>query len=181
MMEQAFGQLYYTAKSLVEVPLNNTRVILVATGAEEVGDFGSFEFIQQYQSQLPQETKFIIVDSIGLKNANRIIYGIGYPVHHWFPEMESLTRKLLAESPTTPLAFQAIPPFLQIASDHVPVEQVKYEFIWFASTAFVYHSAADTVKKLELEEYRLILEFIDYFLRSLDQANQNGISPKGAE
>ncbi len=164
----AVAQCYHLALCVAEKSLKNTRVILVATGAEEWGDYGAFYFVKKNPCKLFKEnTRFIIVDSIGTVEKAKIIYGIGLPVKHWSNFLENHARALIQET-NAPLEMQAIPPLLQIASDHVPVENAGFEFIWFASNTFIFHSSKDNISAVHQENYQQVCDFIEFYVRRID-------------
>ncbi|MCP4761635.1 MAG: M28 family peptidase, partial [archaeon] len=162
------AQIYHLALVLSENKLKNTRVVLVATGAEEQGDYGAYYFVQKYKSKYPPETtKYIISDSIGVEK-NLIVYGIGLPKKHWSPSLEKTAREIASED-EYPLKFIAIPPLLAIATDHVAVVPEKYEFLLFASMTSAIHTNKDTFEALDEKKYRQMLQFIENFVRKIDE------------
>lgn len=164
----AVAQCYHLALSVSQQPIKNTRIIIVATGAEEWGDYGAFYFVKENPCKLSKEnTRFIIVDSIGTADKGKVIYGIGLPIKHWSNFLEEHARTLIKET-GAPLEMQAIPPLLQISSDHVPVENKGYEFIWFATNTFIIHSPKDNIAALHKENFQQVCEFIEQYVRRID-------------
>ncbi len=167
------ASMYYLAKKIERggIELKNTRVIFVATGAEELGDIGAYEFIKDYQSQLPlNSTKFVILDSIGTKTANTITYGIGIPIKHFSPYLEVIARstnKKMGEK----LDYQAIPPLLQVATDHVPIYHKGYPFLLFSSNSFtIFHTKKDNWNALDKRSFQSFLVFSSEFLKKIDRS-----------
>ncbi|MFX1298802.1 MAG: M28 family peptidase, partial [Promethearchaeota archaeon] len=148
----------------------NIRLIICTTGAEEWGDYGAYYFIKENPCVLsPENTRFFIVDGIGTAEKTLILYGIGLPVRHWSLFLEKHARELIEES-GVPFMMRTIPPLLQVASDHVPVENAGFEFIWFASNSFIFHSSKDNIKALNEENFREVCEFLDKFVRKIDKS-----------
>ncbi len=167
------GQMHNLAQNLVEEPLKNTKIWLVATGAEELGDYGAYYFLNKYKEQLPRSnSRFIIVDSVGTPTSNQIIYGIGYPVRHFSPKLESCCRKLLEETPS-PLKMRTIPPLLQVATDHVPIDKEGYECILFISSDFVIHGKKDNWEAISPEIFFQICDFIEGCIRKMDNESSD--------
>jgi hypothetical protein len=164
----AVAQCYHLAHEVSVTPLTNTRIILVATGAEEWGDYGAYYFLKANPFSLSAEnSRFIIVDSIGIPEKSSIIYGIGLPMRYWSKNLENVARNMINEL-KSPLKMRGLPPLLQIASDHVPIDKAGYEFIWFASDSFVIHSSKDNLDALDEENFIHICEFIEKYVRKLD-------------
>ena len=164
----AVAQCYHLAHEISKNPLKNTRIILVATGAEEWGDYGAYYFVKENPFDLsPKNSRFVIVDSIGIPEKSSIIHGIGLPMRHWSIKLENIAKKMIKEF-KPPLKMRSLPPLLQIASDHIPVDKAGYEFIWFASDSFVIHSLKDNIKVLDEVNFIQICEFIEKYVRELD-------------
>jgi hypothetical protein len=164
-------QMYHLAHRVAAEPLQRTRLLLVATGAEELGDYGAEAFVAAYRSELDvTTTQFLVVDSLGLPEGNTVFYGIGAPVRHWSPELEAATRAELAAT-LIPVKMMAIPPLLQVSTDHVPVEQAGYPFLLYASTAFFYHSLRDSVDALHPDNFFHLCALIERVIRRLDRGD----------
>jgi Zn-dependent M28 family amino/carboxypeptidase len=139
------AQLYHLAREVNKKPLNNLHLTLVATDAEELGNMGAHAFLRAFKDKYPKKTtKFLIIDSIGCKDNNTIVYGVGIPIKHYSLSLEKLIREELDIS-GVPLIMQALPPFIEISSDHVPVHKAGYDLIWFTSISINFHTKNDTI------------------------------------
>jgi len=163
------AQLYHLGLELAKNPLNKTKIILVATGAEELGDYGALNFLQENSFKLdPKTTKTIVVDSIGVKGTNVIISGIGLPVHHYSKQMEELAKKMVKNT-LIPIKIQTIPPCLNVSGDIIVCDKFNYPTIWFTSTSFVFHTPKDTYAALDKALFFQILNFLKDFTLELDK------------
>ncbi len=176
--------MYYLAKKIEKKPLTNTKVIFLATGAEEFGDIGSFNYIKQYKKDLPKETtKFIIIDSVGTTSANMITYGFGYPVRRFSPELEEISKEINL-SMGEPLKYATFPPLLQVATDHVPIQMAGaagidlygvpihkegYECLIFHCEDFtLFHGKKDNWDNFNKTKFVEICQFCEKMLRKID-------------
>ena len=159
-------------KSLSEKPLQNTRVLIIATGAEEMGDFGTHWFMEKNEFHLiPESTQFLVLDSFGVDPSagqNVILMGEGLPKLHYSKELEPIAKKLLQEK-TYPLKIQWIPPGLQIQTDLVPVIRAGFQGLTIATTCFKFHSTADNWNLFNEETFRNIIRYIENLIRFYDK------------
>jgi hypothetical protein len=163
---------YMVLKTLQDKPLTNTRVLVIATGAEEMGDYGTHWFLKTNEFNLnPENTQFLVIDSIGVpsqQGQNVILVGEGLPKFHYSPKLEPLVDNLLAQD-SFPLKIQWIPPGLQIQTDLVPVIRAGFQGLTIATNCFKFHSASDNWDLFDERIFKEIGIFIDKLIRSFDQ------------
>lgn len=175
----AVAQGYHLARAVATHPLEHTRLVVLATGAEEWGDVGAYHFVTENPLGLDQASaRFVIVDTIGADADHTLIYGIGWPVKHWSPFLERHARAL-AETTPAPVSMMSIPPLLQVATDHVPIERAGYEFLVIASNLFIIHGPKDNLSAFQENTFRAMCEFVEAYVRRLDASGVPG-GPEGA-
>lgn len=164
------GVIFYFLNLYRDNPLHNTNLYLVATGAEELGDWGAYNFVNKYKNELPvKETYFLIVDSIGYKK-NFYVYGQGLPIRHFSPTIEPLIRSIVKESNNKYEIYpQYVPPFIHFGTDHIPIKPHGYEFIIFGSPAPI-HSPKDNISNFDVNMFQKFNDFCKELLTKLDES-----------
>jgi len=167
--------MYYLAHQLSTSPLKHTQLTFVATDAEELGNLGGEAFIEQHGPQLDKRTTFfVILDSIGCKQANRIVTGSKLPKRHFSPFLERIMKEMLNQTTLnntlSPLKLFQFPPFLAIESDHNPVLDAKYEFILIGGVSLDYHSSRDNFQAIDQDKFFKICEFLEQFCYRFDNS-----------
>ncbi len=165
------GVLFDVMDQYKNTPLNNFNLYLVATGAEELGDWGAYYFIKRYKNELPvKDTYFFVIDSIGY-NKNLFIHSQGVPKHQFSPTLEPLIREIITESNNKfDLYPQYIPPFIHFGTDHVPIKPHGYEFMIFGSQAPI-HCPKDNYSNFNPGLYLKFSDFIKFLLTRLDSSS----------
>jgi hypothetical protein len=173
------AQIFGIAKYFNDHPPIHTRVICVASGAEEWGDYGAEEFIRSNPCGVTlADTRFIFIDGIGIKQEqgeNVIWRGIGLPPKAFAPNLEPICQKINSEMQTG-FSFKSIPPLLQVAGDFLSVQDLGYEFLWFASSSFAYHSPIDNWDILDEDAFRNVIRHLIELVTQIDNKNPAEIS-----
>ncbi|MGV9198605.1 MAG: M20/M25/M40 family metallo-hydrolase [Promethearchaeia archaeon] len=169
----AVANAFYLLKYFRQNPLSRTNLTFVFTGAEEAGDFGAYNFIKEYASQLDvQETYFIITDTVAVnEKENLYFYGQGFPKRIFSPYLKKKTEKVLSASEKYQgkLSSVYIPPLIAYSTDHVPLKSYNYEFIIFGSNGRI-HSKEDNLDHFHPELMHNFNEFSRDLLIELDSA-----------
>ncbi|MBD3255083.1 MAG: M20/M25/M40 family metallo-hydrolase [Candidatus Lokiarchaeota archaeon] len=145
--------------------LENTHLIVVFTGAEEMGDCGANSFIEQRHSEFDNDTTFFLIpDSVGAdEKTNLYAYAEGFPKKLYSPriksEIETLLKKKSEEYKMKPMY---IPPLIHFSTDHAPLKRFGYEFMIFLSSGRI-HSEKDNLDNY----YPEILESFNAFFEDL--------------
>jgi hypothetical protein len=161
--------LYHLGSILSKSPLNTTRVVLVATDAEELGNLGGIAYMKQFAPDLPKDNSyFLIVDTIGIKNQDRIVSGSRFPKRNYSPFLETVVRNILKNSRYSAQLYR-FPPFLAVMSDHNPVMDAHYQFLLFGGISLNLHSKKDNIAAIDHEEYFQVVEILDRLIDNIDR------------
>lgn len=161
---------YHLACRFAEHPLRRVNVAFLLTGAEEWGDVGANAFVEENPLRLsPRNAFFVVVDSVGVPGKDKAIWAAGWPRRPWCPSMLVPVREIVEEtdSPVRPFA---IPPLLQVSSDHVPIIKAGYEVLLVASTSLRFHSPRDVPELVDQVAFEATCEFLEALARRLDDA-----------
>ncbi|MBA7523506.1 hypothetical protein ES705_15633 [subsurface metagenome] len=146
--------------------LNNINLVVVFTGAEEMGDQGAYDFITKNYNKLDnKQSYFIIIDSVGANpDKNLYFYAQGLPKKRFSPVLESKIDQLIFDQESSKYQISAmyIPPLIHFSTDHAPLKHFGYEFMIFSSNAQI-HSAKDNIQNY----HPLMLENFNNFMRDL--------------
>lgn len=145
--------------------LENTEVIVVFTGAEEVGEIGAYNFMKENSKRLSEKnTYFIVIDSVGGNSkASTCFNGQGLPKRSSSPLIEQSSREVLKANKDLKLDFFYIPPLIPNTTDHTPLKYFgNYEYMVYSSNNR-WHSEDD-----DLDNYHPgMLENFFVFLRDI--------------
>ncbi len=161
----AVANSFYCIDCFNKNPLENTNLIFVLTGAEEMGDFGADAFIKRHHTELDINNSFFFIpDTVGAnKETNLYAYAQGLPKKEYSPvikdNIEELLRTGKGSYKIKPLY---IPPLIHFSTDHAPLKPFGYQFIIFLSNAPI-HSVKDNINNY----YPKMLEDFNSFLRDL--------------
>ena len=161
----AVANSFYCINYFSENPLENTNLIIVLTGAEEMGDYGADSFIKKHHPRFNKNnTFFFVIDSIGAnKETNLYAYAQGLPKKIYSPIIQSNIEELIKTNQGVykikPLY---IPPLIHFSTDHAPLKPFRYQFMIFLSNASI-HSEKDNISNYHPN----MLEDFNYFLRDL--------------
>ena len=168
----AVANAFYLIKEIQKTPLINTNFTVVFTGAEEVGDFGAYNYIKTHYKDLStQNTFFIIVDTVAVnEKENLYFYGQGYPKQVFSPYLKGNIEKVLSENKKYKEKFNKvyIPPLIAYSTDHAPLKPFGYEFIIFGSNGRI-HSELDNMNHFHQEMMKNFNEFSLDLLREVDK------------
>ena len=161
----AVANAFYCIDYFSKNHLENTNLIIVLTGAEEMGDYGADSFIKKHNSEFNiRNTYFFIIDTVGAnKETNLYAHAQGLPKKNYSPIIKSNIEVLLRTSQVSykikPLY---IPPLIHFSTDHAPLKPFGYEFMLFLSNAPI-HSEKDNITNY----YPQMLNQFNSFLRDL--------------
>ena len=161
----AVGNSFYCIDYFSKNPLENTNLIVVLTGAEEMGDYGADNFIKKHYTEYNiSNTFFIISDTVGANmETNLYAYAQGLPKKEYSPFIKNNIEELLGTGQGSykikPLY---IPPLIHFSTDHAPLKPFGYEFMIFLSNAPI-HSEKDNINNY----YPEMLDDFNSFLRDL--------------
>ena len=146
-------------------PLQKTNLIIVLTGAEEVGDQGAYHFIKTNSNSLSKENSyFFIIDSVGgNKDKNLYFSSQGLPKKRYSPLVEQEILHLLKHNKEKyPIESMYIPPLIHYSTDHAPLKPYGYQFMIFGSNGVI-HSDKDNLDNY----YPEMLENFNEFSKEL--------------
>ena len=153
-------------------PLQRTNLIVVFTGAEEVGDQGAHAFIERHYHELNLKSSFfLIVDSVGgNEQENLYFYGQGIPIRSFSPTIKAAIDRLLEQDKDRIYKLKSvyIPPLISYSTDHTPLKPNGYEFMIFGSNGSI-HSDKDNVDHYYPELVENFYEFTRDLLLYMDR------------
>jgi hypothetical protein len=161
----AVANAIYNINYFSKKQLNNTKLIFVLTGAEEMGDYGAHAFIKIHNSELNKSNSyFFIPDSIaGNKKTNIYAYAQGLPKKYYSPTIKLHINELLNKNKDLyKIKPMYIPPLIHFSTDHAPLKPYGYQFIIFLSKAPI-HSKKDNINNY----YPEMLDNFNIFIRDL--------------
>ena len=161
----AVANAFYNIEFFSKNPLENTNLIIVLTGAEEMGDYGADAFIKKHHSELNRNNSFFFIpDTVGSnKETNQYAYAQGLPKKEYSPVIKNAIEKLLESSKKDyKIKPFYIPPLIHFSTDHAPLKPFGYQFMIFLSNAPI-HSRRDNIDNYFPE----MLEDFNSFLRDL--------------
>jgi hypothetical protein len=161
----AVANSFYCIDYFSKNSLQNTNLICVLTGAEEMGDYGADAFIKKHYTEFSKKnTFFFIPDTVGAnKNKNLYAYAQGFPKKVYSPVIQANIEKLLrSRKKSYKIKPLYIPPLIHFSTDHAPLKPFGYEFMIFLSNAPI-HSEKDNIDNY----YPEMLEDFNLFLRDL--------------
>ena len=156
---------------LKENPLSNTNIIIVFTGAEEVGDLGAFNFMKEYSKELDEKnTFFLVIDSPGgNEKTNTCFWGQGLPKRSYSEYLYNNTKEVLKNNKELKMDFFYIPPLIPFMTDHTPLRYFGYyEFLIFSSNNR-WHSEADNIDNYSPEMLENFFEFLKELVVQMDK------------
>jgi len=148
-----------------ENPLNNTNLIIVLTGVEELGDQGAYSFLKSHIDKLSKENSyFFIIDSVGgNKDKNLYFTGQGLPKNRYSPVIEDSIGQVLKDNKEKfQIESMHIPPLIHFSTDHAPLKPYGHQFMIFGSNGSI-HSEKDNLDNY----YPDMLENFNEFSREL--------------
>jgi len=128
-------------------PLENTNLIFVLTGAEEMGDYGADAYIKKYSDKLNKKnTYFFIVDTIAAnKLTNLYAHSQGVPKKEFSPIIKRNIEHLIQTSKNVyKIKPIYIPPLIHFSTDHAPLKPFGYDYMIFLSSGLI-HSEKDNI------------------------------------
>ena len=128
-------------------PLENTNLIFVLTGAEEMGDYGADAFIKKYSDKLNiKSSYFFIVDTIAAnKRTNLYAHSQGVPKKEFSPLIKKNIEHLIQTSKKSyKIKPMFIPPLIHFSTDHAPLKKFGYNYMIFLSNGHI-HSEKDNI------------------------------------
>ncbi|TFG23058.1 MAG: M28 family peptidase [Promethearchaeota archaeon] len=161
----AVANAFYNMEFFSKNPLNNTNLVFVLTGAEEMGDYGADAFIKKHNNELNRHnTYFFVPDTVGAnQKTNLYAFAQGLPKKEFSPIITKHIEDLLNSSNINykikPLY---IPPLIHFSTDHAPLKPFGYQFIIFLSNAPI-HSKRDNIDNY----YPEMLDDFNSFSRDL--------------
>jgi len=161
----AVANAFYNIEFFNKNPLENTNLIFVLTGAEEMGDYGSDAFIKKHYSELNRNNSFFFIpDTVGSnKETNLYAYAQGIPKKEYSPIIKNAIEQLLDSSKKDyKIKPFYIPPLIHFSTDHAPLKPFGYQFMIFLSNAPI-HSKRDNIDNY----YPEMLEDFNSFSRDL--------------
>lgn len=161
----------YIIDYLKEHPLQNTKVVAVFTGAEEIGELGAYNFIKKYHPTLSEKnTYFLIIDSPGgNKEANLCFWGQGLPKRSYSEMLYQTSKEVLNNNKDLKMDFFYIPPLIPFTTDHTPLKLFgNYEFLIFSSNNR-WHSEADNIENYIPEMLENFFSFLKALVIQMDQ------------
>ncbi len=161
----AVANSFYCIDYFSKNSLENTNLIFVLTGAEEVGDYGADSFIKKHYTEFNiSNTFFFIPDTVGAnKETNLYAYAQGLPKKQYSPVIKKNIEELLsAGQESYKIKPLYIPPLIHFSTDHAPLKPFGYEFMIFLSNAPI-HSEKDNINNYHPK----MLDDFNAFLRDL--------------
>jgi len=128
-------------------PLENTNLIFVLTGAEEMGDYGADAYVKKHSSKLNKRNSyFFIVDTIAAnKFTNLYAHSQGFPKKEFSPIIKKNIEHLIQTSKKTyKIKPMYIPPLIHFSTDHAPLKKFGYNYMIFLSNGHI-HSEKDNI------------------------------------
>jgi hypothetical protein len=165
------GVMLALAERLKQAPLTNTEVWWVATGCEEVGAYGSADFIRRNENALYDAT-VIVVDNIGGKGAGPTYLtseGMLLPMR-FSPDVLAIAEQVAAQHPE----FQARPRDHQgVYTDAAPAVQANVKalsLVGYTPEGWIpnWHSASDVFGAVDAEAVDRTEQFVWEVLKKLD-------------
>jgi hypothetical protein len=161
----AVANSFYLINYFSKNSLENTNLLFVLTGAEEMGDYGADSYIKKHYSEFNvSNTFFFVTDTVGAnKETNLYAYAQGLPKKVYSPVIKSNIEKLLrANKSSYKIKPLYIPPLIHFSTDHAPLKQFGYEFMIFLSNARI-HSEKDNINNYHPK----MLDDFNSFLKDL--------------
>jgi len=157
---------FYLTDFFNKNPLQYINLIIVLTGAEEMGDQGAYDYIKRNSDNLNKDKSyFLIVDSVGAnKDENLYFYAQGFPKKRFSPIIERNIKHLLSSKKEEDYKINPmyIPPLIHFSTDHAPLKPYGYEFMIFGSNGSI-HSENDNINNY----YPEMVEKFNQFSRDL--------------
>ena len=143
----AVANVLYNIQFFRNNPLENTNLIFVLTGAEEMGDYGADSYIKKYSDKLNKKSSyFFIVDSIAAnKLTNLYAYSQGLPKKEFSLIIKRNIEHLIRTSKKVyKIKPMYIPPLIHFSTDHAPIKPFGYDYMIFLSNGHI-HSEKDNL------------------------------------
>lgn len=163
----AVAHAFYLLDYFKKNQLKKINLIIVFTGAEEMGDYGADAFIKKYHDNLDKKNSyFFIVDSVAA-NRNTNLYACSQGTLHkkiFSPVIETAIKQLLESEKKRSYKIKPlhIPPLIHFSSDHAPLKTFGYQFMIFLSYGRI-HSKKDGINNY----YPEMLDDFNIFIRDL--------------
>ena len=128
-------------------PLENTNLIFVLTGAEEMGDYGADAYIKKYSDKLNKKSSyFFIIDTIAANElTNLYAHSQGFPKKEFSPIIKKNIEHLIQSKKSVyKIKPMYIPPLIHFSTDHVPLKPFGYNYMIFLSNGHI-HSEKDNI------------------------------------
>ncbi|MHA1803799.1 MAG: M28 family peptidase [Promethearchaeota archaeon] len=153
--------------------LKYLNLIIVLTGAEEMGDYGAYSFIKTHCKEFEKTNSFFLIfDTLGSKKQmNFYAWSQGLlPRHVFSPTLNKHLQEFLEKKGVNKYKIKpfAIPPFIHYSTDHAPLKPLRYEFLVFFSNAPI-HSSRDNLQNYSPEMLEDFNRFMTDFILHLDE------------
>ena len=143
----AVANILYNIQYFRKNPLENTNLIFVLTGAEEMGDYGADAYVKKYSSKLNKKNSyFFIVDTIAAnKLTNLYAHSQGVPKKEFSPIIKKNIEHLIQTNKNGyKIKPMYIPPLIHFSTDHAPLKPFGYNYMIFLSNGHI-HSEKDNI------------------------------------
>jgi len=163
------GVTFELARYFKKNPLDNTDLIFLITGSEELNLGGAKDFINKYENKYDRSsTYFINFDGVGTAGTMRLITSYGIPKKNSSEKLNKLFRETAEE-----LKIKINNIYLPTGawSDYMPVVQKGFEACWLASTGafMVVHTKKDSMDKVSKEGLKNTVLICVEAVKKIDQ------------